>query len=349
MRKYAKIPQELKEAHKWLSFGDRNDKALKRPYNPVTGKPARTNDPSTLASFADCEKAEKKARYCGLGYVFTGDYIVIDLDGMIDAGGDVLPVAAEIIEAVDSYTEVSQSGRGFHIIARHSGLILDGAHLKKDRLKLDAATLARFTRTKLDRKTGELVEKPPHVEMYGNSDRAQFIALTGKVWQGHDTIKDAPEALERVYKAFIAPEATQEQAATVEAVRTPYTKPQQAECGRLDVIKARMFRGKNRDRIAKLWSGDESGYGSPSEARAALLNDLIFYTDANPVLIDKLYRQSGIFDAKRWDEPRRGTTFGHTEIERLIARARRNGKEEKRPVTYSEYVRRIRHKAAEGR
>lgn len=324
MARYKPIPEELKAKAKWLVYGG-DQSELKRPYNPVTRRAASTTGHKTWASFEECYEAVKGGTYRGLGFVFTDDYIVIDLDNVVDRNGYILPEAADIIEAVDSYTEVSQSGRGFHIIARKSGLILE----RKRGLLRDC----HFSGT----------GKKPEIEIYANE---RYIILTGRVFEGRREIKDAPEALENVYNAFVDQSGNQAKAAAKEAVRTAYTKPQGAVSGDLDAIRARMFRGQNRHRIAKLWSGDTSDYPGVndgySEARAALLNDLIFYTDANPAQIDALYRQSGLYrlEPERWDEKRKGNqTFGQTEIERLIKRARKNGEEENRPVTYSEYVR----------
>ena len=327
MRRYKHIPEELKAVAHWVTHGasGKGLTNLKKPYNPTTGKDAKVNDPSTWATFDECAEAVRKVKYSGLGFVFTGDYIVIDLDGVIDAKGNLLPLAAEIIESVDSYTEKSLSGRGFHIIARHSGLILGANKAKADRLQLDAATLARFTRTELDRKTGELKEKRPEVEIY---DRGRYVAITGDVWEGRDTIRDAPEALEGLYNALIAPTGYQQQAATFEAVKMPYTKPQKAVSGILDTIKGRMFRGKNRGQIAKLWSGDIAEWKSESEAALRLCDHLAFYTDKDPALMAALFRQSGLYRPK-CDEARAGGSWLDCVIAKAIA---------KDMVTYSDYV-----------
>lgn len=328
MRRYKRIPEELKAVAHWVTHGasGKGLANLKKPYNPTTGKDAKVNDPGTWATFAECEEAVRKVKYSGLGFVFTGDYIVIDLDGVIDAKGSLLPLAAEIIEAVDSYTEKSLSGRGFHIIARKpSGLTLGANKSRIERLQLDPATLARFTRTELNRKTGELREKKPEVEIY---DSGRYVAITGDVWQGRDTIKDAPEALESVYNALIAPTGHQQQAATVEAVTELYTKPQEAVSGDLDRVRARMFRGRNREQITKLWRGDCSDWKSESEAALRLCDHLAFYTDKNPEQMAALFRQSGLYRPK-CDEARAGGSWLDCVIAKAIA---------KDMVTYSDYV-----------
>lgn len=328
MRRYGRIPEELKAVAHWVTHGvsGKGLANMKKPYNPTTGKDAKVNDPSTWATFAECAEAVRKVKYSGLGFVFTGDYIVIDLDSVIDPRGAVLPLAAEIIEAVDSYTEKSLSGRGFHIIARKpSGLILGANKSRIERLQLDPATLARFTRTELDRKTGELKEKKPEIELY---DSGRYVALTGDVWQGRDTIRDAPEALEYVYNALIAPIGYQQQAATVEAVRTPYAEPQEAVSGDLDRVKARMFRGRNRGQITKLWRGDCSDWKSESEAALRLCDHLAFYTDKDPAQMAALFRESGLYRPK-CDEARAGGSW----LDCVIAKAMA-----KDMVTYSDYV-----------
>lgn len=109
------IPQELRELKQWVVW-----KKNKRPYNPNTLVPAKTNDPSTWGTFEEARKAVLAGKAEGVGFVFTDDdpYFGIDLDNAIDDDGKVKPWAQAIIDKMDSYTEISQSGRGIHIIGR---------------------------------------------------------------------------------------------------------------------------------------------------------------------------------------------------------------------------------------
>ena len=60
-------------------------------------------------------------------------------------------------------------------------------------------------------------------------------------------------------------------------------------------------RAKNAAKFERLWTGDTSEYLSHSEADLALLGKLAFYTqDASQ--LDRLFRQSGLYRAKIWDE-----------------------------------------------
>ena len=52
-----------------------------------------------------------------IGFCLGGGFVGIDLDDCFD-GAELKPWAREIVETLDSYTELSPSGRGVHIIAR---------------------------------------------------------------------------------------------------------------------------------------------------------------------------------------------------------------------------------------
>jgi len=56
----------------------------------------------------------------GIGFVFSpGDpYCGVDVDDAIDNHGNVKPWARAIVERLDGYTEVSQSGTGRHVIVK---------------------------------------------------------------------------------------------------------------------------------------------------------------------------------------------------------------------------------------
>jgi primase-polymerase (primpol)-like protein len=67
--------------------------------------------------------------------VFTpgDDYCGVDLDGCLDPDtGDMEGWAREIIEELDSYTEVSPSGTGVHVLIRAA---LPGGATARDALK----------------------------------------------------------------------------------------------------------------------------------------------------------------------------------------------------------------------
>ncbi|QBD79533.1 hypothetical protein EPA93_27555 [Ktedonosporobacter rubrisoli] len=113
---------ELCSRKQWVvwRYVERNGQYTKVPFNALSGREARSNEPRTWASYAQALDAYRRSQgseqpYEGTGFMFRGDYTGIDLDHCIDAQGEVEPWARAIVERLDSYTEISPSGQGLHI------------------------------------------------------------------------------------------------------------------------------------------------------------------------------------------------------------------------------------------
>ncbi|WP_202905391.1 hypothetical protein, partial [Luteimonas abyssi] len=91
-------------------------KTTKVPYQ-INGEKANSTNPRTWTSFYSTWEHEHK--FSGIGYVVTENdpYTVIDLDDCIE-NGVINPEAQSLINAFDSYTEYSQSGKGIHIFIK---------------------------------------------------------------------------------------------------------------------------------------------------------------------------------------------------------------------------------------
>lgn len=117
------IPNELKARPQWVNwkFAWDSKKWTKQPYNPRTGRRASTTDLLTWSTFAEVVEAYEEELYDGIGFVFcSGDpYVGVDLDNCVDPQtGEIAPWATQIVEGLDSYTELSPSGEGIHIIVK---------------------------------------------------------------------------------------------------------------------------------------------------------------------------------------------------------------------------------------
>lgn len=147
------IPLELRQLAQWVCVDmTLNEKGVPRkfPLNPRNGHMASVTDPSTWGTFEECVRTGFKT----IGFVFTKEdpYSVIDLDDK-----DYDPATPEqkerhkrILEAFDTYTERSISGKGFHIIAR--GWI--GAGLKRDKTEV-------YSHSRYMIMTGDVVRNSP--------------------------------------------------------------------------------------------------------------------------------------------------------------------------------------------
>lgn len=155
------IPQALHDLNQWVVW-----KKDKKPRNARTGTLASVANPSTWSTFQEACDAVQKKKASGVGFVFTNDdpYVGIDLDHVIDDDGQITPYAQDIIDRFDSYTEISQSGHGIHII-------IWGKKPKGDC-------------------------KTKGIEVY---DQGRYFALTSNIYQGRDTIQERQGELNSLF------------------------------------------------------------------------------------------------------------------------------------------------------
>lgn len=126
------IPEELRLLDQWVAVGPD-----KMPLDPRTMTKASVVKPSTWGTFEEALASSKH----GVGFVISKEdpYTFIDLDDPttktnIDGSPKYTPEECEeiwfrqqkIMEHIDSYTELSQSGKGAHIIVK--GSIPYGVH-----------------------------------------------------------------------------------------------------------------------------------------------------------------------------------------------------------------------------
>jgi primase-polymerase (primpol)-like protein len=131
-----KIPDELKALRQWLlwKMEARDGRMTKVPYQP-NGRRANVTAPRTWNTFDVCVRALRTGRFLGIGFVFTKgpvSYAGVDLDKCRDPQtGMTEQWAIQIIKELGSYTELSQSKTGWHIIVKNCGLPVDGGRNKR--------------------------------------------------------------------------------------------------------------------------------------------------------------------------------------------------------------------------
>ena len=245
-----------------------NNKLKKRPFNPKTNLPAKTNDPTTWARVEPSLKALATGRYNGIGFVFTeaDPFTGIDLDGCVAKDGSLAAWAEEIITTLDTYTEYSPSKLGVHLLTQAT---LQGA----------------------GRKTG-------NIEMYSHD---RFFTLTVDHVPGTPTTIEARQAQQESLYASLGGERAPHQ-------RSENTRGSGAGGGetlarsaptRSDaevVDKAQSAR--NGERFTALWQGDSTGYPSKSEADFTLVLRLLYWTNDDVEQTRRLLQQSGLYDEK---------------------------------------------------
>lgn len=157
-------------------------KPKKRPLNPRTSWPAAVDAPETWATFelaVEAANDELDDEVDGIGFVFTAEdpFVGIDIDHCRNPRTGVLDeAAAALVRLLDSYTEISPSGCGVHVIAR---AVLPGG----------------------GRRRGD-------VELY---DRGRYFTVTGQHLPGTpNTVNDRQDAVLAEYERLGAPSAVTE-------------------------------------------------------------------------------------------------------------------------------------------
>jgi len=153
---FANIPQELKRRNQWVLWKTitRAGKPTKVPYRP-TGTEADSSDPASWSSYDAVADAYQKGGYDGVGYVFDplDPYAGIDLDDCVLPDGSLKPKAQMVCDSINSYSEISPSGKGIKIflkaknpvnIQKKDGKFQQGFASKKPDLEIEVYYGNRF-------------------------------------------------------------------------------------------------------------------------------------------------------------------------------------------------------------
>lgn len=279
---FENLPEELRQQGLFCCwrYEDRGNNRTKVPYNPLTGKPARSNDAGSFTSYLT---AVSTKGYDGIGIGIFNGVCAVDLDDCVSDSGYFSPEAVEIITLMHSYTEVSPSGNGVHILFRADGF-------------------------QYDSKRYYIMNHKAGIEVYVAGATNKYVTVTGQRAEGNDfpfgdRSKELTELLERY---MLRPEAHGENGKNAVNAVEPA----------LDDEKLLSLAMRN-DRFRQLWNGSIEGFRSQSEADLSLCGLLAFWTGKDPVRMDALFRRSGLMREK-WDEKRGGGSYGASTIRRAI-------------------------------
>ena len=117
MTHYDNIPSELKSLNQWVCARDDS----KVPFQARLEMAASSTNPGSWSDFLTAYNAvELQHYYDYMGFVFSeSDGLVgIDIDRGFDDDRFISDLGWDIVSHCKSYTEVSRSGRGFHILLR---------------------------------------------------------------------------------------------------------------------------------------------------------------------------------------------------------------------------------------
>lgn len=281
------IPEELKVVKAWICWRkeERNGRITKVPTNPYTGRNIDITDSKEWMSFEDAVVLSRSNMVSGIGFVFSkkNGFVGIDIDHCINANGQLSDLAEQIIKEIDSYTEISPSGKGIHIICK--------------------GTLP----------TGRNRNPAMGLEMYAEN---RYFTFTGNVYEGYCRIESREQELRNVYARYLLQGGKERTGKSIEKVKV------KADNGNVDIeeIIERICKSRNGDRILDLLHGNwENKYSSQSEAELALMNAIAFWTGKDERKMDEIYRKSEMYRPK-WDETHYadGRKYGEATIQKAI-------------------------------
>ena len=113
----------LSQVPQWILWRleERGGKPAKIPRDPKQGRNASVTNPKHWGTWEEAYEGFTRYENDGIGFVFTSDdpFVGVDLDHCRDKDTGVLDVWAQgIVDKLNSYTEISPSGTGVHIICQ---------------------------------------------------------------------------------------------------------------------------------------------------------------------------------------------------------------------------------------
>jgi hypothetical protein len=268
------IPSELKAYNNFVlcRIEMRDGKPTKVPYSPHGGK-AKANDPTTWASYKTCIHAlDNGGHFDGIGFEFSKELGIagVDFDNCLDpATGEIIdPHIAQWVSRLNSYTEISHSGKGLHILVKGN---LPGSR----------------NRTR-------------NIEVY---DSGRYFVMTGQRREGTPaTIEPRQDELGAFYREFFGDDsALRGDDQCFAATHVPRNQDDATVVMRANLA-------PNGEKFARLYNGDTSGYdGDDSRADMALCVKLAERTGGDKEQIDRIFRTSKLYRPK-WERKDYRTT-----------------------------------------
>jgi len=130
----SQLPPELAQLKRFILWRH-PDKVPMAPWRTGGWEAVNPLDYSNWTDLRTAIEWAGKRPGTGVGIVLGGGIVGIDLDHAVDEKGNIKPEAQEIIQKANSYTEVSPSGQGIHILIRgaiHHPIRLEGLEVYSD-------------------------------------------------------------------------------------------------------------------------------------------------------------------------------------------------------------------------
>lgn len=297
------VPGELKNINNWVLYKAEKtgDRVSKPPYQ-VNGRLA---DPTNRNHWASYEKVlevyKKSDEFAGIGFVFeeAAGYVGIDMDDVIDEDGTLNEEAGRLIEGLNSYTEISPSGKGIHIIVRTNGQAIVSGKAKPYSFK--------------------------SLEMYANK---HYFTITGDVYNNYITISNIPcsvcdkISLMEYYNITLNKKDTSMMVhkQSDKSDNTYKTKDLKNVVSLEENAKQVMIELEKEEKYLMLFNGFYKRLKYPSKSEADMgLCRIVANRKRDAEIIDYIFRKSKLYNSK-WDKMHSavGKTYGEVTIDKVL-------------------------------
>ena len=258
---YEKLPQELKDYPYFCGwkYETHNGRMTKVPKS-IKGHNADNSNLADFCSFDDI--MQQVDSFDGIGIAITGDIAAIDIDHCIE-DGKLSDLAEEITGKLESYTEISPSGKGIRIIGKTSGFSYD-----KEKYYIN------------NRRCG--------LEVYAARDKGQFATITGNALNDKP-VRDITEVLTEILDGYMLRPTVARPESRIDAPGSFLTDEEV-------IMKASA--AVNGEKFRSLYAGDITGYPSQSEAELAFMTTLAFWCGGDEEQMERIYLGSGLYREK---------------------------------------------------
>jgi len=277
------IPLEIRDLKQWTvykSYLDKDTNKYKKIIiSPVNSKFAKSDSAETWGDFYSTQYYCRKNRYHGMVFALTKDIVFIDLDNAVNKEtGEIVSAEAKQLLELLPDTYAERSVSG------------TGIHI------LCKGNLPEDVKRRNDSKG---------IEMY---DNRRFICMTGDVIDRRFSIKDYSNNIADIAYRFVGKRPL------VSEYFAPTAAKTQSDS---DLIEA-ILSSRQSVKFQKLYLGDKSDYLSHSQADAAFVCILAWWTQDSSQ-IDSIYRSSGLMRQK-WDSKRGNITYGQMIINSAMSK-----------------------------
>ena len=260
-----RVPEEMRNRPNWVIVrtkpNEEKGRLDKFLIDVHTGKMAKSDDPSTWATFDEAREYAKHDGGVALAYALDGkdNIACIDLDGCMTENGDFSEFANSVFNATEGmYCEKSVSGKGLHFFGKTNGM--------------DVRTFS---------KDGEM-------EFY---QKAHFIAMTGDDYGGTELKSfDEPQIKKIIESKCEKRTPLEGKGAGIEGL---------SRLSDREVVE-RAENGKEGQRFKSLYDGQDIK-NDHSRSDMALMNALAFWCNGDKEQMLRIFATSGLYRPEKSD------------------------------------------------